>query len=149
MASLAAERVDYVLIGGLAVNVHGLIRATEDIDLFIRPEAENLHRLRLALARVWADPEIESIRDEDLLGDYPAVRYGPPGDDPPIDLLTRLGDAFQFTDLEAEWIEISGTPIHVATPRTLIRMKRGTIQALDHADARALSRAFGIAVDDA
>ena len=30
------ERVDYVLVGGVAVNVHGIVRTTEDVDLLLR-----------------------------------------------------------------------------------------------------------------
>lgn len=33
------ERVEYVLVGGVAVNVHGIVRTTEDIDFFVAPNA--------------------------------------------------------------------------------------------------------------
>ncbi len=36
--ALAAESIEYALCGGLAVGVHGLPRATKDIDLLVRPE---------------------------------------------------------------------------------------------------------------
>ena len=47
-AAMADEGVDYVLVGGVAVNLHGIVRATEDADLFVRPDAENVARLRRA-----------------------------------------------------------------------------------------------------
>ena len=74
IAAFNAEGVDYVVIGGVAVNLHGLIRATEDLDVFVRPDAENIARLRRALRRVWDDPCIDEITAEDLGGDYPSVR---------------------------------------------------------------------------
>lgn len=76
-AALAEKEVAYVLVGGVAVNLHGLVRGTEDVDLFIRPDAENVARLRDALRQVWDDPSIEEIRFEDV-DEYAVVRYGPP-----------------------------------------------------------------------
>lgn len=137
------ERVEYVLVGGVAVNLHGIVRATEDIDFFVRPGAENVERLKRALGSLWDDPEIDEIRAEDFEA-YPTLRYGPPGEEIVIDILTRLGTAFAFEDLESECLELEGVPIRVATPATLVRMKRDTLRAIDHADAQALSRLFGI-----
>ena len=48
-AALRDERVDYVLVGALAMDVLGIGRLTEDIDLFVRPTAENIDRLRAHL----------------------------------------------------------------------------------------------------
>ncbi|NKC14096.1 MAG: hypothetical protein GKR94_18490 [Gammaproteobacteria bacterium] len=42
--ALAGAGVEYVLIGGAALNVHGIVRATEDIDLMVRPDADNRNR---------------------------------------------------------------------------------------------------------
>ena len=70
--------VEYVLIGAAAMGFHGLVRATQDLDLFIRASAENIERLRSALREVYqSDPHISEISTDDLLGDYPAVRYYP------------------------------------------------------------------------
>ena len=138
-----AAQVDYVLVGGVAVNLHGIVRATEDIDFFVRPDPENIERLKRALRSLWDDPEIEDIGPGDFKT-YPTLRYGPPGDEFVIDLLTRLGTAFAFDDLESEVHVIEGVPVRVATPATLVRMKRNTLRPIDKADAVALARMFGI-----
>jgi hypothetical protein len=114
--------VDYVLVGGVAVNLHGIVRATEDIDFFMRPDPANVERLKSALRSLWNDPEIDDIKAEDFEA-YPTLRYGPPGEELVIDVLTRLGTAFRFEDLEAETLMIEGVPVRVATPKTLVRMK--------------------------
>ena len=76
------EGLDYVLIGAAAMGFHGVVRATEDLDLFIRATADNVERLKRALRSSYAgDPNIDEIRSADLLGDYPAVRYYPPTGD--------------------------------------------------------------------
>jgi hypothetical protein len=144
IASLNEAHVDYVVVGGVALNLHGLIRATEDLDIFVRPDAENIERLRRALRNVWSDPDIDQITAEDLCGEYPAVRYGPPEGALYLDILTRLGDATLFVDLEAEDKEIEGVRVRVATPRTLYRMKKDTVRPIDRADAIALRSAFEI-----
>jgi hypothetical protein len=72
------------------------------------------------------------------------VRYGPPGEDFVIDLLSALGDASRYEDLDAQVIEADGVPVRLATPATLYRMKRDTIRPIDHADAAMLKDKFGL-----
>lgn len=76
MRALSAEDVDYILVGGFAVILHGLSRLTADIDIFVKPEADNLERLKKALRKVFpADDEIDSLSLRDLQ-DYAVVRFG-------------------------------------------------------------------------
>lgn len=141
--ALAEERVDYVLVGAVAMDVLGIGRLTEDIDLFVRPTPDNIERLRRALRRVWRDPAIEEITAADLAGDYPAVQYVAP-DGTPIDIMSRLGDAFAFDDLEASAYTYGDVDVRVATPTTLYRMKRDTVRLRDKADAQVLKEKFGL-----
>ena len=144
LSALETNRVDYVVIGGVALNLHGIVRATEDLDVFIAPEVENVARLRQALHSIYDDPSIDEITANDLCGEYPAVRYVPPGDGPPMDILTRLGERFRFSDIERERYDVDGQEVSVATPATLYRMKVGTVRPLDHVDAARLAEAFGL-----
>lgn len=148
VASLNEGGVDYIVVGGVALNLHGLVRATEDLDVFVRPDPANIARLRLALKAVWDDPDIDQITAEDLCGDYPVVRYGPPKGTLFIDIMTRLGEATQFADLQAEDKQIDGVRVRVATPRTLYRMKKNTVRPIDRADALALRAAFDLEGED-
>ena len=85
------QSLEYILIGATAMGFHGLVRATEDVDLLIRPTPANVERLRRALQAVYSgDPKVEDIRTEDLLGDYPAVRYYPENGELFFDILTCL-----------------------------------------------------------
>jgi hypothetical protein len=147
LRALDAESVEYVLFGGQAVNLHGIPRFTEDIDLFVRPTPENVQRLRNALRRVWDDASIEEIRADDLAGEYAVVRYGTP-DGFAVDLVARLGEAFAFDDIESERLTLGNASARVATARMLYRMKRDTVRPIDHADAADLKAKFGIADDD-
>jgi diphthamide synthase (EF-2-diphthine--ammonia ligase) len=142
LTGLNDKGVEYIVVGGIALALHGLVRATEDIDLFIRPTADNVSRLKQCLHSLWDDPAIDEISSGDLLGEYPAVRYGPPDDSLSIDILTRLGEAFHYDDLQSELLEVKGLPVRVATVDTLIRMKQDTVRLQDRADADALRRRF-------
>jgi hypothetical protein len=139
------HNLEYVLIGATAMGFHGLIRATEDVDLLIRPTPENVERLREALKATYAgDPSIEDIRTEDLLGDYPAVRYYPANGDLFFDILTRLGDAARYENVALEIKEVEGVRISVATPQALYQMKKNTVRPIDRQDAAALRERFKI-----
>jgi hypothetical protein len=140
-----AAGVDYVLIGATAMGFHGLVRATEDVDLFVRATPENIARLRSALLDAYpGDPHVDEITAEDLLGDYPAVRYYPPSGDLYFDIMTRLGTAASFDTVASEAKEIEGIRVRVATPAALYKLKRGTVRPLDHQDAAALRQRFNL-----
>jgi hypothetical protein len=140
--ALAEQRVEYAVFGAVALGLHGLARATADLDLFIRPDAGNVERLKAALCSVIEDPNIDEISADDLCGAYPAVRYVPP-DGFGLDLLTRLGEAFRYEDLDIEERDYEGVPVRVVTARTLWRMKRDTTRPVDRFDADVLAERFG------
>lgn len=143
-AALEHEGVRYALFGAMAMAVHGVDRATRDLDLFVMADADNIARLRRALHAVYHDPEIELITAEDLGGDYPAIQYGPPEVDFTIDLVSRLGDAYTFEDLETTVVDVAGQAVTVVTPATLYEMKRDTVRGRDHDDAERLRHAFDL-----
>ena len=147
LAALEQERVEYAVFGAVALALHGLPRATEDLDLFIAPERNNIERVKAALRSVFHDPSIDEILAEDLLGEYPAIQYGPPEGPFHIDLLTRLGDLFTFADLETQRVDFGGVPVSVVTPAMLYRMKKGTVRPKDHVDAERIARRFGLKED--
>src|SRR5205085_8559842 len=138
LRALEREGVSYAVFGGAALNFHGIARFTEDIDLFIAPDRENISRLRAALHAVFDDPDIDQITADDLLGDYPAVQYVLPGGRFHLDLLTRLGNAFLFSDLEIIRMPFLDFEISVVSPRPLYRMKRDTVRLRDRADEALL-----------
>lgn len=142
--ALERSSVEYKVFGGVAVNAHGVVRGTLDLDIFVAPTAENIERLRAALRSVWDDPSIDEITFEDLTGDYPAIQYVPPSGDFHIDILTRLGDAYTYDSVHAERIAFGGLSVPVASPRQLYEMKRATVRFKDAQDAHHLKLKFGL-----
>jgi hypothetical protein len=144
LVALEEHGVKYVVFGAVALALHGLPRATEDLDVFVAPERDNIERLKAALRSVFDDPCIDEITADDLLGDYPAVQYVPPSGNFHIDILTRLGEIFDFANLESERVDLDGIPVSAVTPGMLYRMKRDTARPKDWADAQRIARRFGL-----
>lgn len=144
LGAFARHGVEYVLVGSMAMAAQGLVRATRDMDIFVSPDAANVERLKAALREVFNDPAIDEITSGDLAGDYPALQYAPPQHDYWIDILARLGEAFRYSDLESEVVDVDGVPVIVATPRMLYRMKKDTVRPQDRLDAETLRQTFGL-----
>lgn len=143
LAAFEAEGVRYLVFGGVAMNLHGLPRFTEDLDVFIEPTRENVEAVKRALRRVYDDPSIEEISADDLVGEYPAVQYVPPEGTFHVDILTRLGEAFRFEDLEPDVTTLEGVTVRLVSPRTLFQMKKGTVRPKDRLDADGLRAKYG------
>jgi hypothetical protein len=141
--ALVARRVEYVIVGSNRARASRPRACHQDLDLFVRPTEENVHRLREALFDVWQDPAISEISAAELAGEIPVVRYSPT-DDLTVDLIARLGDAFAFDQIEWQEVEAGGVTVRVATPRMLLRMKKDTIRPIDARDAYELRERFGL-----
>ena len=62
---LNEERIDYVVVGGLAVNLHGIPRMTYDIDLMILLDTENIMKT-VARLNNWGYLPRAPLKAEDL-----------------------------------------------------------------------------------
>ena len=138
------EGVRYKVIGAVALNLVGLPRATQDLDIFVPSDEKNIECLRQALHSVFDDAAIDDITSADLCGEYPAIQYVPPSGIFHIDIMNRLGEDFGFDEIEVEDRVIDGIHIPVATPRMLYRMKKDTVRLQDKADAERLRRRFAL-----
>lgn len=149
LAAFEREGVEYVLIGSMAMAAQGVIRATRDIDFFVSPAPQNIDRLQRALKSVFEDdPNIDEITAEDLGGDYPAIEYTPPHGRYSLDILSRLGEAWHFEDLESEVLVVDDISIRVATPAQIYRMKKDTVRPQDRLDAATIRERFDLGEED-
>ena len=136
MIEFEKNNVDYVLIGGMAINLHGFARYTEDIDLFVNPEEENINNLRTAMMNVFRDDEIKEITTDEL-NKYAVIRYGA-HDDFYIDIIAKIGERFHFYDLSYEEKIIEGIKVKVADVKTLFLLKENTYREIDQLDIKFL-----------
>ena len=148
LETLTGFGVEFVIVGGVAVQAHGYLRGTGDLDVIPRPSTLNLSRLSEALvdlgAEVWRASRPVNVSDPNLLRRAPLVplvtRFGR------LDLLNLEhtdGAPGSYDDLagRALEIEIAGRPVAVAGVDDLIRMKRAAGREQDLLDIAALARA--------
>jgi hypothetical protein len=144
---LAAHSVDYVIVGGLAVQTHGHVRTTVDIDIFPQPEPSNLARLADALnaleARVLNPGSEEAVIDAALLPRAVlwqfATRHGA------LDVIHEAPGAPPYEELRRRALEIrlGDMDIAVAGRDDLISMKRASARPVDLEDLAALTNPEG------
>ncbi len=136
MKALYDYDVEYVLIGGLAINLQGFARNTEDIDLFVNLSEGNVSKLQKALYRVFQDDDIFEITFDEL-NKYAVIRYGSQLGFY-IDIISDIGEKFQYSDLSYELKEIDNIKIKVADVRTLYKLKEKTYREIDQLDLKFL-----------
>jgi hypothetical protein len=150
-AALDRHQVDYLLIGGLAVSLHGVERATMDVDITVAMNPYNLAALietakELMLTPVLPVP-LESLGNIELLRDWHAQRHleafalrtpelaGVTIDVllfPPVDFAGMIARAVEF--------EIAGTAIKVVSIDDLIALKNAVGRPIDLSDVAHLQR---------
>ncbi len=64
--SLRAHDVEFVVIGGFCVAVHGVVRATKDVDIVPEPSAANRARLAAALRGLHAHVDLGDVTADEL-----------------------------------------------------------------------------------
>lgn len=127
--SLNEHGVRYVLIGGFAINFHGLTRATKDVDLLVDPSPENVKKIKQAMS-VLPDNAIREMGENEV-EQYTVVRIA---DEYVVDLLAKAcGVNYKEASKEIEYITIEGVRIPVAGKKTLIKTK-DTIRPGDRMD---------------
>ena len=149
--ALADARVRYLVVGGVAVNVHGYARLTHDLDLVLRLEREHVVAALAALGDLGYRPLLpvnpEDFADEDIRREWHERRnvevfsMTADGPAPTVDLFVREPFDFEAETTRALVAEIApGLPVPFARLETLIAMKRATGRTLDLDDAEHLSR---------
>jgi hypothetical protein len=132
---LNAAGVRYVVVGGFALALHGVVRATKDVDVLIEPTLENVKRALRALEQLPLGIARDLDPEQVLAKPLTIV-----GDDPRVDVLT-LAWSVRYPDAapRARTVAIDGVDIPYADLDTLIRSKQtGRLQ--DRADVEALER---------
>jgi hypothetical protein len=144
---LAAHRVDYVMVGGLAAAVHGSDLVTGDLDITPSTSDVNLERLSRALhelnARVRTDDVPEGLPFAHDAGSLAAgAVWNLVTDAGDLDLAMLPSGTQGYDDLrrDAIAIEILGSPTRVAALADIIRSKESAGREKDRAALPMLRR---------
>jgi hypothetical protein len=120
LSALHAEHVEFLVVGSYAVAVHGRARATEDLDIWVRPSESNSKQLMRALLRFGA-PTL-SLTAQDFQASDVVFQMG----NPPwrIDILTSIdGVTFDEAWSERQEWSVEGLAVPVLSRRHLIANK--------------------------
>ncbi|HEY1688577.1 MAG TPA: nucleotidyl transferase AbiEii/AbiGii toxin family protein [Solirubrobacteraceae bacterium] len=150
-AVLDTHHVEYVVVGGIAVQAHGHVRMTNDIDLIPSPSPGNLDRLAAALIELHArvlNPGSEHLAIDALMLPRATLwQFSTQHGD--IDVLHDAPGAAPFPQLRerALVIALDRRAIPIASRDDLIAMKRAAARPVDLADIAALTELEHSAAD--
>lgn len=138
LSEFNAHRVEYLVVGAQALAAHGRVRATGDLDVWVRPEAGNATRVLAALAAFGAPLQDLSVDDLSRPGVIFQIGVPPLR----IDVLTAI-DAVEFDEAWASrhQAKFADLPVPVLSVQLLIRNKRAAGRAQDLADVEWLEKA--------
>jgi predicted nucleotidyltransferase len=143
---LTRAEVRFILVGGLAVNAWGYLRATRDVDVVPDPDPENLSRLESLLRELGGRVDVggqllsaDAISTFLTTGDRTLVAT----DLGRVDVLQGLPQVPSFAELqdEASDVEIGGLMVRVCSLEHLLGMKRASERLRDKDDVEALEAA--------
>jgi predicted nucleotidyltransferase len=135
--------VRYVLIGGIALIRHGIVRATRDIDAVFDPNADNVERIRTLVERWGATrPDGSPIPEGGIAGDRTVHLSTAHGE---LDLLSEAAAQVPFSELlaRAETRRVDGVEAPICSLADLVAMKRSVGRERDLVDLADLEAAHG------
>lgn len=143
-AALARHEVEYVTIGGIAIQAHGGLRVTQDLDIGIATSADNLEHLAAALADLDArvlgpdGQRSESVPTAALLGS--SDQWHLVTDHGRLDVVAFAAHLGSFDEIRARAhpTPLGDLTVPIASREDLLKMKRAAGRPQDQADVKLL-----------
>ncbi len=149
LAALEAEKVRYLVVGGVAVVLHGHLRTTADLDLVVGLAPDNARRAIAALGKLGFRPRApvaaELFADEDArrswIEEEGLTVFSLRSDrirDVEVDLFVTEPFDFEAAYARALRVPLDTTTATVVALEDLIELKRASGRPIDLADVEAL-----------
>ena len=141
LEKLSAANVEYILVGGLAVDLCGFSRATMDVDVLVEASPDNLRRLLSSLSE-FGEGSARELSEDDFPLEEGCVRII---EDFPIDVFTLM-NGLKFNDLLAKtsvFVTERGIGIRYLTAAGLIELKKDSLRPKDRIDVSELRKLLG------
>ncbi len=140
LVRLAEAGIEFIIVGGIAVTLHGYVRLTEDVDLLVDPSPANIRALLDCLA-TYGEGHARELSPDDFTDEEGAIRIIEETEQCQIDLFTVMSGK-RFTDVIADAcnFELAGHRIPYASSETLVGWKSRSVRDKDRLDAQALRR---------
>lgn len=150
-SELQKHEVRYLIIGGIAINLHGVERATMDVDLVLAMDEDNLQRFLRAATELELKPslpvQLESLGDSCQIDDWVRERHliafslrPPSRTAPSINIVVRPKVPFDKMYQNRLEKDIGGVRLNVASIDDLIALKTNTGRSQDASDIVALNK---------
>jgi hypothetical protein len=147
--ALHEERVEYLVVGGLAINLHGVERATMDVDLVLAMNESNLRCFLSAATRLKLKPilpvPLQSLCDAKQLDAWVREKrliayslHSATPNLPTVDIIVRPAVPFERMYRNRIDKDVGGVPLSLASIDDLIALKTGTGRKQDASDIKAL-----------
>lgn len=144
VAALNAAGARYVIVGGLAVGAHGVVRATRDLDIVCAPDAENMERVADCLRGLGAEHPIEAMLTGERLARPASFKLLTQHGD--VQILNRVTGVPPFDELSAERVLVrifDDAVAPICSLDHLRAMKRAAGRPRDRADLAELDEVNG------
>ena len=139
LALLIAEEASFLIVGAHALAVHGYLRATGDLDLWVRPDPDNAQRVWRALLRFGAPVDALNLSQADL--EKPGIVFQVGLPPRRIDVLTEISGV-EFAEAWATRVMqvVDDLEVPFLGREALMRNKRESGRDKDLADLQALTK---------
>lgn len=139
--ALNKHRVEYILIGGYAVNFHGYTRTTSDIDFWYNPTIENYFKLLKAIREAGVDTS--SLDQETFNPKNAFFRFVI--QEVKLEFLCSIPGKFTYRDasLASVKTKIKGLTLKVINRNHLIENKTAANRPIDRLDVEELKKRNG------
>lgn len=151
LSSLARHEVRYLLVGGLAMNLHGVPRMTMDVDILLALDEANLAHFFAVAREMNLHPVLpvqladlaDSSKREFWIRERNLVAFALCSEDkttPTLDVLIGTGLPFEAAYKRREERNIENVTISLAAVEDMITLKEQAARAQDKADIEHLRR---------
>lgn len=148
---LHEHRVRYLLVGGLAMNLHGVPRMTMNVDIVLAPDSPNLDAFMRCACELGLKPQapvpLESLKDPVQRKEWIETKHmiafalnAPRASGATVDVLIQHSLDIESAFAAAITRDIDGVPVSLCGIRDLIALKQGTGRQQDAADVEHLRR---------
>lgn len=149
--SFNREGIKYIVVGGIALNLHGVPRATADLDLMVVLENENLEKIAAVFGEMGFKPrlpvKVEEFCDPRNLEKWNREKrmvaftfWNPERSYEEVDVLVRNPIDFETLDKAKEIVEARGIEIPIVSLDHLIKLKEISNREQDKSDIEALKK---------
>lgn len=139
LALLVQSEVEFITVGGIAVCLNGYVRLTEDVDILVGRDFENIRRLIQSLSS-YGEGFAAELSQEDFTDEEGAIRVIEAVENCQIDIFVKMQGLYleDFASDLKFFQTASGLKIPFLGPRSLIRLKSASLREKDRVDASVL-----------